>query len=86
MNRQNDQAPYFFHQGSSYRAYDYLGAHREGDVILFRVWAPNANAVSVVGDFNDWDPAAAPMEKVTSGGVWEVSLPSETVADGQCYK
>lgn len=86
MERQNDQAPYFFHQGSSYRAYDYLGVHRSGGEIVFRVWAPNANSVSVVGDFNGWNPAAAPMEKVTSGGVWEVSLPSDTVADGQCYK
>lgn len=46
-----DQAPYYFHQGASEKAYEYLGAHRTGDAVVFRVWAPNADSVSVVGDF-----------------------------------
>ena len=86
MTKTNDQAPYFFHQGSSERAYEYLGLHREADCAVFRIWAPNADSVSVVGDFNGWDTSACPMARVTDRGVWEASLPSETVQDGQCYK
>ena len=85
-NRTDDQAPYFFHQGSSERAYDYLGLHRSDGFAVFRVWAPNADAVSVVGDFNGWDPSAAPMTRVTERGVWEIRIPSEKVLQGQCYK
>ena len=57
---------YLFHQGTNYKAYEYLGAHpckigtTEG--FIFRVWAPNARQVSVVGDFNNWDGQANPME------------------------
>ena len=86
MTPTDNQAPYFFHQGSSERAYEYLGLHREADLAVFRVWAPNADAVSVVGDFNGWDPAAAPMTRVTERGVWEATLPTDMVLDGQCYK
>lgn len=86
MKNTTDQAPYFFHQGTSERAYDYLGFHRLGNSAVFRVWAPNADAVSVVGDFNGWDPAAAPMVRVTERGVWETELPGKTVRNGQCYK
>ncbi len=81
----NDLAPYYFHQGSSIRAYEYLGAHRVGDTFVFRVWAPNADFVSVCGDFNYWDRFSDPMKKVT-GGVWELSLPHERVCEGQNYK
>ena len=67
-----------FHQGSTISAYDFMGAHpdsREGEAgYMFRVWAPTAKAVSVVGDFNSWDQASNPMEKV-SQGVWEVFIP-----------
>ena len=82
--RTDEQAPYFFHQGTSTHAYDYLGAHRENGQFLFRVWAPNADFVSVVGDFNAWDPSASPLAKVTHG-VWEVALPEEQVREGQNY-
>ena len=53
---------YLFHEGSNARAYDYFGAHKTADGVCFRVWAPRAKAVSVVGDFNDWDALAAPMQ------------------------
>ena len=69
---------YLFHEGTSITAYEYMGAHavsREGvDGYVFRVWAPNARAVSVAGDFNGWDQAAAPMHKIT-GGIWECFIP-----------
>ncbi len=84
--RSNDQAPWFFHQGSSERAYDYLGFHRTDEGATFRVWAPNADSVSVCGDFNGWNTDANRMTRVTAGGVWEAILPSEQVQNGQCYK
>lgn len=66
---------YLFKQGTNYDAQSFLGAHltamgeRQG--VQFRVWAPRAKAVSVVGDFNSWLPAAAPMVNVDESGVWE---------------
>lgn len=55
-----------FHNGTEPRAHTYFGAHltrkRTGEEgVTFRVWAPNATGVSVVGDFNGWDPKAARM-------------------------
>ena len=65
---------YLFHQGTNYRAYEYMGMHpaeKDGKpCMVCRVWAPNAKEVSVVGEFNQWDDAANPMEKI-SDGVWE---------------
>ena len=62
---------YLFHQGTNYNAYDLLGAHfclRNGKRgVVFRVWAPNAVSVSVVGDFNDWQVGKNPMQKISQG-------------------
>ena len=54
-------------------AYKFLGSFLEGDVAIFRVWAPNAQSVSVVGDFNEWDINTNPMNRI-SGGVWETRI------------
>jgi 1,4-alpha-glucan branching enzyme len=72
-----------FHAGFEFRAYEFLGAHPFGDGAVFRVWAPNASAVSVVGDFNGWSPDADKMEK-TNGGVWERYI--KGVRKFDCYK
>lgn len=65
-------AQHLFYEGKNVRAYEYLGAHRQKDgKVVFRTWAPNAKAISVVGDFNDWNPQANYMYKCNSGGVWE---------------
>ena len=65
---------YLFHQGTNYRAYEFLGAHRiKGSSkkgVMFRTWAPNARNVSVIGDWNFWSAGADPMHKI-SDGVWE---------------
>ncbi len=62
-----------FHRGENFHAYRFMGAHCLGDGrYVFRVWAPCAKSVSVVGDFNDWDRDAHPMSKVSYGGIWEV--------------
>ena len=81
-----DMASYLFHQGTNFYAYQYLGMHFEGDRVLFRTWAPNADYVSVCGDFNSWNGDADPMTRITEGGVWELSLPRDRVFVGQCYK
>ena len=47
---------YLFHQGTYYHAYNLLGCHPEDNGSWFRVWAPTAKAISVVGDFNGWAP------------------------------
>ena len=67
----------------TYRAYDYLGCHKAGKNYVFRVWAPNAQAVSVVGDFNYWDASAAPMTRDWEG-YWTAELAG--VEKGQVYK
>ena len=76
---ENDNLPLFlFHQGTNCKAYEFLGVHKaeqDGKACMAcRVWAPNAAAVSVVGDFNRWDVSASPMAKI-SDGVWECWLP-----------
>ena len=75
---------YYFHQGTDIAAYEFLGAHavtREGvDGYMFRVWAPRAQAVSVVGDFNSWNADAHPMQKV-SDEIWERFIPGGNAYD-----
>lgn len=78
-----EMAPYLFHQGTNYRAYEYLGAHREGDGYVFRVWAPGAIEAYVIGSFNDWD-MSLPMRRVTSGGVWQAE--TDAAREGDMYK
>ena len=64
-----------FHRGDNIRAFELLGCHRqvreEQEGYVFRVWAPNARYVSVIGDFNFWNKGDLPMTKI-SHGVWEV--------------
>ena len=83
---QHDQAPYFFHQGTSQKAYEYLGVHRERGQYRFRVWAPHADAVWVCGDFNDWRGDEYPMRRVTESGVWETEISTSVIREGALYK
>ncbi|MFL5927616.1 MAG: 1,4-alpha-glucan branching protein GlgB [Gaiellaceae bacterium] len=64
--------------------YAKLGAHRVEGGVRFAVWAPNAHHVSVIGDFNDWDPAASPLQPVDGTGIWEGIVDGARV--GQHYK
>ncbi len=77
-----------FHGGDAVRAYDFLGAHKVNwdgkDGVVFRVWAPNALTVSVVGNFNNWDQTANYMYKISDGGVWELFI--EGLYDFEIYK
>ena len=78
-----EEKSYLFHQGTYYRSYEFLGAHKENDGFVFRVYAPNAKSVSVVGDFNNWDNNAHVMHKI-SPGIYEVYVSNAKVYD--CYK
>ena len=87
MPKKDNLAKYLFHQGTNYKAYEYLGAHfvkrgkKEG--VVFRVWAPSAVSVSVVGDFNGWDKSANPM--VNDDGVYETFIEGLKVFDNYKY-
>ena len=79
---------YFIAEGTHLRLYDKLGAHpmrHEGaDGVHFAVWAPNAQRVSVIGDFNNWDGRRHVMRKRLDIGVWEIFVPG--ASEGQGYK
>jgi 1,4-alpha-glucan branching enzyme len=79
---------HLLNEGTHYRAWDKLGSHRMqiGGVpgVHFAVWAPNAQRVSVVGDFNRWDGRVHPMRKLIPSGIWEIFIPH--LEDGACYK
>ncbi len=86
----NDSRPPLeqFLAGEATKAYEFLGSHfvtwdNRGGVV-FRVWAPNAKSVSVVGDFNDWNPDANYMYRISDSGVWELFI--EGVWEFACYK
>ena len=70
---------HLFHHGTNFKTYETMGAHpavknrKRGYV--FRVWAPHAKSVSVVGDFNKWDKQANPMQKLVDGETFELFIP-----------
>ena len=75
-------------EGRHWQSYQKLGAHlftQSGVAgVRFAVWAPNADAVSVVGDFNDWDGLLHPLRRLPSAGIWETFVPGATT--GTIYK
>jgi len=78
---------YLLAEGTHYRAYEKLGAHiteKDGERgVQFAVWAPNARRVSIIGDFNSWNPNAAIMRPSTAG-IWEGFVPG--IGQGASYK
>jgi 1,4-alpha-glucan branching enzyme len=82
-----DRDIYHFREGSYVRAYEKLGAHLVGGTggTHFAVWAPNAAQVSVIGDFNSWQPGRHPLKsRSDSSGLWEGAVPD--AARGALYK
>lgn len=79
---------FLYRKGELYRSYQTFGAHikiRDGvDGTRFVVWAPNAMAISVVGDFNHWTKGMHPMTNVKNSGIWEIFIPG--VTSGEIYK
>ncbi|MBA3320448.1 MAG: 1,4-alpha-glucan branching protein GlgB, partial [Pyrinomonadaceae bacterium] len=79
---------HFFNEGRHTRLYEKLGAHvrRLGEVagVSFAVWAPSAEGVSVVGDFNHWDGRLHMMRRLGVSGIWEIFIPD--LRPGTLYK
>ncbi|MCC6669635.1 MAG: 1,4-alpha-glucan branching protein GlgB [Planctomycetes bacterium] len=86
--RLGDMDLHLFNEGSHFHLADRLGAHpgvRDGVAgTFFAVWAPNAEAVSVLGDFNGWSPGRDPLHPTGSSGIWSGFVP--TVGRGALYK
>jgi 1,4-alpha-glucan branching enzyme len=84
----SDYDLHLFSEGTHYRAYDKLGAHPltvgATTGVHFSVWAPNAQRVSVIGDFNRWDGRVHPMRKLVPSGIWEMFIPD--LPSGTNYK
>ena len=78
---------YLFSEGTHERAYEKMGAHLQRfdgiDGVTFAVWAPNAQQVAIIGDFNDWNPASHPMHPSESG-IWSLFIPG--VSEYAVYK
>lgn len=89
MKKINDLANYYFHQGTNFRAYEYMGCTSEqtssGYKYVFRVWAPNAVSVGLVSDFTGWDEPYA-MTKISDGGVYECEYISAVSLERCAYK
>ena len=79
---------YLFAKGTHYEIYEKMGAHlaeEDGKAgTYFSVWAPNARSISVVGDFNNWNRTAHPMQPVQQSGIWDIFVPG--VKAGDLYK
>jgi len=76
---------YLFHRGEYRQAYEYLGAHPTRNSTIFRIWAPAAKSVAVVGDFNDWTAREEDYcRKLNNVGLWEVEI--KKVKKGFLYK
>jgi 1,4-alpha-glucan branching enzyme len=75
---------YLFAEGTHGRLADKLGAHPHAAGTSFAVWAPNAEGVSVIGDFNGWDAASDPLSPVRSSGIWSGDV--EGARPGHTYK
>jgi len=79
---------YLFNEGSHYRLFQKLGAHLKNvngqEGVCFAVWAPNAESVSVIGDFNGWDKGRHPLRPRGASGIWEGFIPG--LGRGDLYK
>ncbi|MDH4274846.1 MAG: 1,4-alpha-glucan branching enzyme, partial [Gammaproteobacteria bacterium] len=89
VSRFTEQDVYLFRQGTHARLYNVFGAHHDivqGDAgTQFAVWAPNAQAVSVIGDFNGWRAGSHPLRaRDDASGIWEGFIPG--VGTGTLYK
>ena len=76
---------YLFHRGEYRQAYEYFGAHPNRSSTIFRIWAPTAKSVAVVGNFNNWNAREEDYcQKITNEGIWEVEI--KKVKKGAIYK
>src|ERR1700747_1184090 len=77
---------HLFNEGTHAHLFEKMGAHPSHDPegTYFAVWAPNADSVSVIGDFNGWDKSANGLYARETSGIWEGFIP--TVGHGALYK
>jgi 1,4-alpha-glucan branching enzyme len=75
---------FLFNKGCHYELYHILGAHVTLQGTRFAVWAPNAQSVSLVGDFNHWDGRTHPMQCLGVSGIWSIFVPG--LGPGEKYK
>lgn len=84
----SDYDLYLYHQGTNYHSYQMFGAHcviENGEKgVRFSVWAPNAQAISVVGDFNNWQQDSHKMARIADSSIWVLFIPD--IAVGTVYK
>ena len=78
-------ASYYFHQGTNFESYKYLGCQKTDGGYVFRVWAPNAKAVALVSDFSGWGDGL-PLSYIESDGVWELYYNTEKSLEKSAYK
>ena len=84
-NKRDTVPEYLFNTGTNYRAFDFLGCHFENGTAVFRVWAPNAAAVSVCGDFNGWNGYSDIMYRLGDSGIWECRVENAHIWDAYKY-
>jgi len=75
---------YLFNEGTNFKSYEFLGAHRIDNIWNFAVWAPKAKAVSIVGDFNNWQGGIHKLERLGTTGVWAGAF--DFIKKGDIYK
>ena len=79
---------YLFNFGTNYEIYNLMGAqpgmYSQITGTIFRVWAPSASRVSLIGDFNGWDGRVNPMRSLGNSGIWELFLPG--IEENEIYK
>ena len=81
---QQSDALYLFNEGRNFQAYRLLGAEAGASGTRFRVWAPNASQVLVLGDFNAWQGEAHVMHALSGSGIWELEVPE--AVPGSLYR
>lgn len=89
-SRLRDVDVFLFHEGTHLRLYEHLGSHPSDDPerpgVGFAVWAPNAVAVAVVGDFNGWNDGRNPLHRRADSGIWEGFVPEARAGDLYKYR
>ena len=87
MNKSEDKFKKWldgFYKGEEYEAYKFLGCHKQKTKYVFRVWAPNAKEVSVVGDFNNWSHGINYMQRLYDTGIWQTEI--DNLCEFDSYK
>ena len=89
MKKDTSLDSYYFHQGTNFEAYKFLGCnleHHNGKFrYYFRTWAPNAHSVGLISDFTGWDNELK-FSKITDSGIWELVYDSDCSLEKQAYK